>query len=65
MSEIIINIRRIAETVRRQLGADLPAGRSVAVAERQAPGLEGDIRRTGGERPLAGIALRASRLRPE
>jgi len=65
VSETITIIRRMAETVRGDLGADFRAGLSVGIAEaeRQAPGFLDGIRRTEGQRPLAGIALRASRLR--
>lgn len=67
MSETITIIRRMAEAVEGDLGADFRAGLSVGIAEaqRQAPGVLERIRRTEGREPLTSIALRASRLRPE
>ncbi len=67
MSETTTIIRRLAEAASGDQGADFRAGLSVAIAEaeRLAPGFLEGIRRTGGERPLASIARRASRLRPE
>ncbi|MBG7614661.1 hypothetical protein IWC96_05115 [Brevundimonas sp. BAL450] len=67
MSETIIIIRRMAEAAEGDLGADFRAGLCVGIAEAQrlAPGFLEGIRRTEGQRPLANIALRASRLRAE
>lgn len=65
MSETITIIRRLGEAANGDLGADFRAGLSVGIAEaeRLAPGFLENIRRTGGERPLASIALRAEKLR--
>lgn len=65
MSETITIIRRVAEAAGGDLGADFRAGLSVGLAEakRQQPGFLDGLRRTEGERPLAGLARRAALLR--
>ena len=65
MSETITIIRRLAEARGGDLGADFRAGLSVGVAEaeRLNPDCLSAFRARGGERPLAGMARRAGRLR--
>jgi hypothetical protein len=65
VSETITIIRRMAEAVGGDLGADFRAGLSVGIAEaeRQQPGFLNGFRQVDGERPLAGMARRATLLR--